>query len=102
MMVKGLEKRFNEIGNKLAAKLMGDILDYHTSPLEAAETANEAKAELLVLTHIVPPLPNALVERIFLRKASKIRKKDTILAFDGLHLRLPLGKKTILKGDFRP
>ncbi len=102
MMVKGLEKRFNEIGNKLAAKLMGDILDYHTSPLEAAETANEAKAELLVLTHIVPPLPNALVERIFLRKASKIRKKDTILAFDGLHLRLPLGKKIILKGDFRP
>ncbi len=102
MMVKGLEKRFNEMGNKLATKLMGDILDYHTSPLEAAETANEAKAELLVLTHIVPPLPNTLVERIFLREALEIRKKGTILAFDGLHLRLPLGEKTILKGDFRP
>ena len=102
MMVRRLEKRFHEIGNKLAARLMKDILNYHTSPLEAAETANRAKAKLLVLTHIVPPLPNALVERIFLRKASKIRKENTLLAFDGLHLRLPLGKKTILKGDFRP
>ncbi len=102
MMVKALEKRFDKLGNKLAAKLMKDILDYHTSPLEAAQTANKAKAKLLVLTHIVPPLPNALVERVFLREALKIREKDTILAFDGLHLRLPLGKKTILKGDFRP
>ena len=102
MMVKALEKRFDKLGNKLVAKLMKDILDYHTSPLQAAQTANKAKAKLLVLTHIVPPLPNALVERIFLREALKIREKDTILAFDGLHLRLPLGKKIILKGDFRP
>ena len=102
MMVKALEKRFDKMGNKLTAKLMEDILNYHTSPLEAAETANEAKAKLLVLTHIVPPLPNTFVERVFLREASKIREKDTILAFDGLHLRLPLGKKTILKADFRP
>ena len=84
------------------SKIMDDILDYHTTPLEAAKTANAAKAKLLVLNHIVPPLLNPFLERIFLREALEIREKGTILAFDGLHLRLPLGQKTILQEDLRP
>ncbi len=44
------------------AKIMGDIPDYHTSPVEAAEVANAAGVELLVMYHLTPPPPNPLVE----------------------------------------
>ena len=38
------------------AKITHDILDYHTSPVEAAEIAREVGAGHLLFTHIVPPL----------------------------------------------
>ncbi len=34
-----------------------DTLDYHSSPAEAARTADRAGVETLVLTHYVPPIP---------------------------------------------
>ena len=34
-----------------------DTLDYHSSPEEAAQTAQRAGVDTLVLTHYVPPIP---------------------------------------------
>ena len=34
-----------------------DTLDYHSSPVEAAQTAERAGVDTLVLTHYVPPIP---------------------------------------------
>ena len=34
-----------------------DILDYHATPVEAAETAQAAGVSFLLLSHVVPPLP---------------------------------------------
>ena len=34
-----------------------DTLDYHSSPAEAARTADRAGVETMVLTHYVPPIP---------------------------------------------
>ena len=36
---------------------MLDTLDYHSSPAEAAQTAERAELGTLVLTHYVPPMP---------------------------------------------
>ncbi len=36
---------------------MQDTLDYHSSPEQAAETADRAGVATLVLTHFVPPIP---------------------------------------------
>ena len=36
---------------------MKDTLDYHSSPQEAAQTAQRAGLDTLVLTHYVPPIP---------------------------------------------
>ncbi len=36
---------------------MKDTLDYHSSPEEAAQTAQRAGVDTLVLTHYVPPIP---------------------------------------------
>ena len=73
------------------AKIMGDIPDYHSSPVEAAQAANEAGVKLLVLTHLTPPPPVELVERVFVRGVDDVRRGDWILGDDGLLVELPLG-----------
>src|SRR5690606_20560959 len=71
-------------------KIFGDIPDYHTSPVEAAQIANEAGVPLLVMYHLTPPPQNRLVERIFLRGVSDVRKDGVELARDGMLIELPL------------
>ena len=76
-------------------RILRDVLDYHASPVEAAESANEAGAGLLVFTHIVPPLPNRIIERVFLRGVDDIRPEGVMLGYDGLHIALPAGSAVI-------
>jgi ribonuclease Z len=82
-----------------AAKIMGDIPDYHTSPVEAAEVANEANARLLVLSHLTPPPPNALVARMFARGVDDARDGDWVLADDGMLFTLPADSREIVRGE---
>jgi ribonuclease Z len=76
-------------GRPRPAKIMHDIQNYHTTPVEAARIANEARAKLLVFTHINPPLPNAIAERAFLAGVSEVRSGGWVLGYDGLLIRLP-------------
>jgi len=78
-----------EAGRTRPAKIMHDIPDYHTTPVEAARIANLAQAKLLVFTHINPPLPNFLAERAFLRGVSDIRPEGWLMGRDGTLIRLP-------------
>lgn len=41
----------------LPVQRIKDTLDYHSSPEEAAQTAQRAGIDTLVLTHYVPPIP---------------------------------------------
>jgi ribonuclease Z len=82
-------------GRDRIAKLLGDIPSYHTSPEDAAAVANAAGVRLLVLYHLAPPPPAALVERAFVRGVDAIRPTGWVLADDGLLLTLPLGSTTI-------
>ena len=68
---------------------MRDILTYHASPTEAAEIAAEAKVEILVFTHMVPPLNPPVTEQMFLRGVADIFKGKVVLAKDGLRFDLP-------------
>lgn len=70
-------------------KVFGDIPDYHTSPVEAAQLANEAGAGLLLFYHLTPPPPNRLAEAVFLRGVDAVRPKGTVLARDGMLIELP-------------
>jgi ribonuclease Z len=78
-----------------AAKILGDIPSYHTSPVQAAEVANEAHVKLLVMSHLTPPPPNALVERIFVRGVAETRRSGWQLADDGLLVELPLDSDAV-------
>jgi ribonuclease Z len=71
------------------AKIMRDIRDYHTSTIGAAQVANEVDAKLLVLTHLVPPPPNRMAERIFTRGIDEVRAEGWLLADDGMLITLP-------------
>jgi len=73
------------------AKLTSDVITYHTTPVEAAEVAKAAKAHMLVFTHIVPPLPNFIARRMFLRGVSDAWDGKTVLGKDGMHFTLAPG-----------
>lgn len=76
-------------GQPNIAKVMGDILDYHASPEDAARAATDAKARQLVLYHIVPPLPSPMLNAAFLGDASKAFSGPITVAEDGLLVSLP-------------
>ncbi len=82
-------------------QILRDILDYHASPVEAAETANEAGAGLLVYSHIVPPLPNAMAEALFLRGVSDVRAEGVELGFDGMQVVLTVGDTGVIVKDLK-
>jgi ribonuclease Z len=83
------------IGRDRAAKIMHDIQSYHTTPVQAAEVANEAGVRLLVFTHLNPPPPNRLVEQVFLRGVADVRPTGWVLGNDGLLVELPADSDTI-------
>jgi len=86
-----------EAGRPRLGKLAGDVLDYHTSPAQAKEIADEAGVELLVLTHNVPPLRNALIERFFVQG---VDMDGVVIGDDGLHFTLPADSQTIEQASF--
>jgi ribonuclease Z len=77
------------------AKIMADIPDYHTNPVDAAKIANEAGAGLLVFNHLTPPPPTKLLEPVYVRGVSAVRKEGWTLGEDGLLIELPKGSNTI-------
>ncbi len=77
------------------AKIMNDILAYHTPPEQAAGIAQRAGARSLLLTHIIPPLPLKAMEGPFLGDSRKIFKGQLWIARDGDVISLPAGSKAI-------
>ena len=91
-----LEQAAASAGRPNVKKLMADIVDYHTSPEQAAETARDAKVKFLLLSHNAPPLPLPGMEKAFLGTAPDIFKGPLQVGADGDFLSLPAGS-----GDIR-
>ena len=82
-------------GRERVAKIMHDIPSYHTTPVQAAETANEAGVRLLVMYHLNPPPPNQLAARVFVRGVAEVRPKGWVLGDDGMLVTLPAGSDQV-------
>jgi ribonuclease Z len=101
LVCEALNKELVEIVNEnlavgtTAKKITKDILSYHITPDQAAEIASKSNVSRLVLTHIVPPLPSAILENIFLGNAKKIYKRKIDIGRDGMLVSLPAGNKDI-------
>jgi ribonuclease Z len=94
-MVKTLQTVAAGAGLKRLDKILGDIPTYHTSPVEAAEIANEAKVKLLVYYHLTPPVVNVVAERMFTRGISDVRSDGWLVARDGTMVELPIGSDEV-------
>jgi ribonuclease Z len=98
-MVRLLGRRLAAAGRSKPAKVMSDILSYHASPEDAATTAAQAGAGMLVLTHIVPPLPTRLLDSYFLGDAADRFGGPIVVGRDGMLFSLPSGSREIGRRD---
>ena len=78
------------VGDDDTAKTMRDIGSYHATPVQAAESAAEAGAAHLVYYHIAPQLPNAAMERLFLKGTSDVYDGKITVATDGTLITMPV------------
>ncbi len=95
MMTAGLAAK----GQKNMAQITRDILNYHTTPEEAADVAKAAGVKELVLTHIVPSIPSKFFNPAFLGDAAAHFGGPLIVGEDGMMFSLPAGQTSILQKD---
>lgn len=95
-LVNMMNATAKKLGNKIMAKITHDILDYHASPVEAAETARDAGVGHLLYYHIVPPLVIPGQKTLYLNGAEDIFPNYTI-GEDGVSFSLPANSNEIIK-----
>ncbi|ANY21063.1 Ribonuclease Z [Tsuneonella dongtanensis] len=95
VMVSSLTRALDKVGRKNTAQITRDILDYHATPEQAAESAQRAGVRHLVLTHIVPPLPSRLFYPAFLRDAEGRFDGPITVGDDGVVFMLPAGSSEV-------
>lgn len=95
-LVNMMNATAKKLGNQIMAKITYDILDYHASPVEAAETARDAGVGHLLYYHIVPPLVIPGQDLLYLNGAEDIFPNYTI-GQDGVAFTLPANSKEIIK-----
>ena len=78
------------------AKIFHDVLDYHTSPVEAAEIARDAKVGHLLYYHVVPPLDIPGMDAIWLNGVDDVFS-DYTLGQDGTLFTLPVNSAKIVR-----
>ncbi len=99
-MVKILAAQLDAAGDHRRAKMMRDTITYHTAPVDAARIAQAAQVKLLVFSHLVPPLPNALARHIFLDGVDKAAGNvPFFIGRDGTMLTLRPGARDIERSD---
>jgi ribonuclease Z len=79
------------------ARIINDIMDYHTFSEDAARIAAKAGVGHLLLTHILPPLPVADLKEAFLGDAIKYYKGPITVGEDGIALSMSAGGGEITK-----
>ncbi len=94
-LIAGITRGLDGSGQPRTAQITRDILNYHTTPEQAADLAARAGVRELVLTHIAPPLPSRLFHPAFLGDAPARFAGPIRIADDGLRLFLPAGSTAI-------
>lgn len=89
-MVKLQQAAAKRAGNVRLEHIFHDIPDYHTTPAQAATVADRAHARMLLLTHIVPPLPYSILEGPFLGDARRRFHGRLEIGHDGDEVLLPV------------
>lgn len=96
-MVGVIETAARDAGNNRIGKIMYDIPDYHITPVQAADVAQDANAGLLVYTHIVPALPTSYLDAFFIKGTADKFSGDIIVGQDGMMFSLMPESKEIVR-----
>ena len=83
-------------GDQLLEQITHDILDYHATPVQAAETARDAGVGHLLYYHIVPPLVLPGSEAAWLEGVDEVFTDYTV-GQDGTIFTLPPNSEEIIK-----
>jgi ribonuclease Z len=96
IMLETMSNSAKIAGNMGASKIFFDVLDYHASPIDAAEVARDSNVGHLLYYHIVPPLDVPGLDSIWLDGVDEIFSEYT-LGEDGTLFTLPPNSKEIIK-----
>lgn len=94
-LLKAMREGATNAGQPNMAKIFHDVLDYHASPVEAAETARDANVGHLLYYHVVPPLDQPGAEAAWLEGVDQHFSQFT-LGQDGTEISLPAGSTDIV------
>ncbi len=106
---EGLSRRLMAILQNQAAKagrhhlatILTEVMNYHTTPVQAAEEAQQAGVRDLLFYHVTPPLPLRALQSIYLDGVSAKFHGPIQLGHDGTWISLPVGSKDIKVGSRR-
>lgn len=82
-------------GNARLGQMLTDTLDYHTFPADVFALAAEAGVRVVVLTHLVPPVPAAQAEAVFTQGRDAFAGAVHV-GVDGMHFTLPPDSREIV------
>jgi ribonuclease Z len=94
-MVDAMGAEFAKDGRDRLKIIFEEIKAIHTSPVAAAEIASAAKVEMLVFSHIIPPVPSSMIEGYFMKGAAERFGGKIVMGKDGLLISLPAGSDAI-------
>ena len=82
-------------GRDNIARITTDILDYHATPVQAAEAARDSGAGFLLYYHVVPPLLLSPMEDLFLEGVRDVYDGPVAVGRDGTLVSLPAASDAI-------
>lgn len=97
-MTRSLEEAAHSVQRGRTAAIMHDVQDYHISPEEAAQLANDANVAHLAFYHLLPAPDGFLPRRLFASGVNKVRPAGWTMADDGTLYTLPLSGKEVRIG----
>ncbi|WP_129676082.1 MBL fold metallo-hydrolase [Candidatus Chloroploca sp. Khr17] len=93
-MSQAISEAGKDMDNNLSS-VTEDIQESHIKPEEAALVAREAGVPVLLITHVLPPVPKLLINP-FLRDARAIYSGEVRMANDGTMAKLPVNSDQII------
>ena len=97
-LLVAMNKGAKAAGNAPRAKIFHDVLDYHATPIEAAEIARNANVGHLLYYHVVPPLDLPGSESAWLQGVDDVFDAYT-LGEDGTSFFLPANTTDIIQTE---
>ena len=100
-MIDIMTDAFTAQNNPRLATIFQDVMEIHTTPVQAATSAANANVKMLVLSHIVPPAPSKMLNAFYLDGTANLFKGKIILGQDGMMFSLPANSTEILRKNLR-